>query len=246
MKSANSIMKNRLVKTFRKNGNEVTETTKFVGTPKVTFNTNTKEGAYNQYQHDGDLDAYVKHLSDINQRGKATEPKVTPKNNRFTFTNAQDIEQATDSNLFVRPEVSQFTANDFKVVNTSTNPVENISKVAPVYLVQQGYYLLFDNGKVFILSNKKNSQKSVRGNQIKCIPDVLVKSNTPECNGLKRYSGNMVIVNDIVGSYSNLNRQEFDKIVSSKPSYEDLLSVYFLFENKEELEMNVNISTPVW
>jgi hypothetical protein len=247
----------KIVETFKPKGglkemniikaNErIAELEKQVETPqaKQTFNVSTEMGASNQFAQDGDVVAYSKNLAAIKER---IEPMFEqPKNDRFTFTNGMQSfpeEQVP----FVKPEKSKYKAEDFRFVEVDRATYKrNVSTVPPVYLVKQGYYLLLDGGKVYILKDGKNAQKNIRTNKVECVPNILMKSGDPETSGLKRNAGNIVIGNDPHGKWLHLTKQEYDNILKAQPSYEDLMAVYFLHANKERLEMNVSNALPVW
>lgn len=222
-------------KVFRKVGSKVVESTKVA--PKMSFNVETKAGAYNQYEQDKDLIALKNNLSKIqaepmfedNTPATVNTPKTPTVQ---TFVGGKQID-------------TSMMGTDFKVENI--NEVgHNISQVQPHFIISQGYFLLFDNGRTYFLKNTQQAERSRFTQTVVTLPTRLMKSNNTNTSGQQVCSENTVIFNDLQGSYRDLTKAEYDAIVKGKPSVKDLLSLYVQFDNKNKAEMLTSNAIPVW
>ena len=207
-------------------------------TPTVSYKVETEIGAYNQYQLDKDFDAYSKRVSDIQEKSKREpmfeeipSPKQTPKSTRQFYGQKEVMASVVNNNV------------EYRVA--SVNDEHKIAKAQPYFIVKQGYYVMFETGRVYFLKTTDQGQKD-RNNVLKTLPARLMASSDTSTNGAKVYTGQMVIYNDLNNSYRDLTRAEFDSIVKATPSQYDLLSVYVQFVNTDEVEMNVTSAINIW
>ena len=156
------------------------------------------------------------------------------------------IPKSTARHFYGQKEVMASVVNnnvEYRVA--SVNDEHKIAKAQPYFIVKQGYYVMFESGKVYFLKTTDQGQRD-RNNVIKTLPNRLMASSDTSTNGAKVYTGQMVIYNDLNNSYRDLTRAEFDSIVKATPSQYDLLSVYVQFVNTDEVEMNVTSAINIW
>jgi len=124
-------------------------------------------------------------------------------------------------------------------------PLVKVSPAVPLFIVSQGYYLAYDNGRVLFLRQKESG---VSGEDY---PMILKKPTDGQSAGggncIKYPSG------DVPQGYkgyirpqgADLTRAELDSIVLGKPTVEALLSVYDQYYNNE-VNIDISKAVPVW
>lgn len=127
--------------------------------------------------------------------------------------------------------------------NVTINP--RLSKVAPSYVVSKKYYVLRDNGVTYIMNNGDGNNDSdgdsqVVDNRIHILGKQLIEGQPASGDG------SSVIFSDMLHPVQNLTEAEHADILKAKPSYADLVSVYCLAMNTDNVEMNFAAATKIW
>ena len=132
---------------------------------------------------------------------------------------------------------TQTTLGDYTWINAADLKAAKVSKSVPTYVVSQKYYVLRDNGTTFIYNNATSDVSS--GSQVYRLMKQVGQSPATD-------NAHRVIVNDFYNPPVNLSDTEYNDIIKAKPSYNDLLNVYILCPNVDDLEMDFGKSIKVW
>lgn len=130
-----------------------------------------------------------------------------------------------------RPKAALPDPSQFEYVNATD--LRNISKAIASYIVTENYYVLRDKGTSYIFHTTRKPKQVLR----------LMKDPEQDFG--------------VDGSYSirgdtkahpmvNLTDAEHADILKSKPSFENLMKVYVLATNNDNLEMDFSTAVKVW
>lgn len=131
-------------------------------------------------------------------------------------------------NAYNNPPTS-ITEGDYTWVNAADLKAAKVSKSVPQYIVPQKYYLLRDNGTTFIYNNATSDVAS--GAQVYRLMKQVGQSPASD-------NSHLVILKDTYNPPVNLTEADHQDIIKACPPYEDLLNVYVLCPNVDELEMD--------
>jgi hypothetical protein len=117
------------------------------------------------------------------------------------------------------------TENGYTWINASDLKAVKVSKSVPTFLVSQKYYVLRDAGTTYIYNNN-----DTQGTVLRLMKQVGQHPATDNAN--------RIIVQDLYDKPVNLTDTDHADIIKACPSYEDLLNVYVLCPNVDELEID--------
>jgi hypothetical protein len=259
--SAQSKMK--LVKVYKKSGNKVVETTKVAElTPaqrleqwqienmgKAKANT-AFESAKDKLKRET-LEYIAAYQASHPKTGQIRDTGIkcysggqeisTAINPRFTISDTMPKIESTGLDLSGVP----LTLEQLNAIQEPA-PKAHLSTEQAMFVVSQGYYLLYVDGKAFIQSTGKEQ----------LYPNNLVKRSKNDSGVMVSFDNDndeddslaeIITTNDMLDPVpTQLTRAEFDNIVKAKPSYKQILAAYRLYENTEKVQMNFATALPVF
>jgi hypothetical protein len=138
------------------------------------------------------------------------------------FTTYESWVDAGDS-LIGSPEVTW---------NKYVEPVLAVS-TAPAFIVRHEYYVLYENGVCYYLSGDM------------ALPSILKRSSSENISAQTQHNESVLVSKSAV-KHRDLTKAEYDSVVASQPSKDDLFKLYVQFCNDAKVRMDVSKAVPAW
>jgi len=236
-----------MIQSFKKVGSTVVEKAKFsengklkttldannkvikIEEQKTQYNVSTKEGAFNQFKIDNNVENYTKALAAINNEVRPVAVKSVKE--RYSFVDGTKVKRQVQD---VRTNTGIVSNAIFTIENASQ--ITKTSPVQPHYFQEGEYFLLYVGGKCYYQSG------------LMTLPTILIKRSSKENTSSEEQCNDGSVIFGLPHGEQpvHLTQSDYNSIVASNPSKESLFKIYRQLNNADKVKMNTNILIPVW